>query len=273
MSLIKREGTFRFNVTEHGIGQTRESKYPQLILALQAYEYWDEQEQEWVDWAGVEENEITAYLVLFGGGDKPIFHIDACEKAFGWDGVNFSSLNECIVDGETCIQAVVAENIYNDIVSLQVSRIDHVDATPGRTLQKLEVSEIKDLDKQFALPLKKRAGIKPVKPKGAPTVPVVKPKSKPEPEPEQKTEVKPPKKDKKTKAAPPKQIKGCTQEDAWEACMKAKDASVTDDKLGEIWLQAVATIAPDGDEDNMTPELWQQVKEVVITQVKDDVPF
>jgi hypothetical protein len=264
MSLINRIGTFRGVVTEHGIGKTRKSDYPQLILSLQGVEYWDEDESVWVDWSSEEENQITAYLVLFGGDDKAMFHTDACIKTFGWDAVSFTSLDNCIEDGETKLQFLVQENEYEGNVTLQVGRIDHWDAEPGRTLQKLDADELKDLDKRYALPLKKVAGVKPVKPKGAPAVP--------EKKPETATESAPPKKDKK-KTAPPKKEKSCTLEQAWDACMKAKDKSIDDEKLGEVWLRAVETIAPDGDEENMTPELWQQVKEVVIEQVTGNLPF
>ena len=268
MGLINRTGTFRGVVTEHGIGKTRKSDYPQLILALQAVEFWDEDESVWVDWSAEEECQINAYLVLFGGDDKVMFHTDACIKTFGWDAVSFTSLDNCIEDGETKLQFLVAENEYEGNVTLQVSRIDHWDAEPGKTLQKLDADDLKDLDKRYALPLKKVAGVKPVKPKGAPAVPKVKPKAE-----EPVEEAIPPKKDKK-KTAPPKKEKGCTQEEAWEACMKAKDKSIDDEKLGEVWLRAVETIAPEAQDDTeILPEQWQQIKEVVVEQVKSDLPF
>jgi hypothetical protein len=264
-------GIYRGLIVDHGVGETT-NKNPQWIAALHAEEYWDESEKVWVSYADREDTDITAYLVLAGKEQNELFHCKALEKAIGWDGQSFAALAGMDLS-ETRIQFTVEENDYNDNITLKVTRIDHADAEPGRSVQKLDAAAVKDLDARFASFFRKRKGeTKPVKPVGKPVVPgkkIEKPKVE-EPVEEPTEDAGPPSKAKakaKPKANPPKKEKGCTQAEAWKACKEAKDKSVSDKKLAEVWLEAVETLAPDGDEDKMTPELWARVKVVVSERV------
>jgi len=55
----------------------------------------------------------------------------------------------------------------------------------------------------------------------------------------------------------------------WKNCKKvAMNESISEDRLGGIWLQAVDKIAPDGDEDNMTLKFWKRVEKLVIKKLR-----
>lgn len=258
---------YRGSILDHGLSLTQ-NEYPQWIVALHAEEYYDEEEKIWVDWSDRDDTDITGYFVLAGRDQKEIFHCKNIEKAVGWDGQSWKSLAELDLN-EIKVQFRVEEHTYEENTTLRVAAIDHYDAEPGRTVQKLDVSEVKALDAKYASFFRKRKGEqKPIKPIGKPTIPI---KSKPKVDSSEdvapdKSDDAPPKKEK----AKPKKEKSCTQAEAWKACKKAKDESISDSKLANIWLQSVETLAPDGDEDQMTPELWQRVKEVVSEQVSGD---
>lgn len=268
-------GTYRFSIIDHGISLTT-SEYPQWVVALHAEAYWDEEEKVWVSWADRDDTDITAYLVLAGKEQKEIFHCKSIEKAVGWDGQSWRSLAELDLS-EVKVQGRIEENTYNETTTLRVTAIDHYDAEPGRTVRKLDASEVKDLDARFASFFRKRKGEKkPVKPVGKPVVPgkksIAKPKVEvpaPEETPEVETDV--PKAPKKTgKTSKPKKGKGISQGDAWKACKKAKDPSVSEKKLAELWLNTVEKLAPDGDEEQMSPELWERVRDIVCEQVSGE---
>lgn len=274
--LIDREATFRTkNIVDGGLGQTS-TGLPQLTLSLRADEIYDFDEKCWVPWDDVEEREITAFLVLIGKKDNEIFHCKSIEKALGWDGASLSSLND--IDYQNLgIQFRTIENEWEDKVTIQVAGIDHYDAEPGRTVQKLDAVEVKGLDAKYATFFRNRSGEKKPKPVGKPVVPAAKPKTTAPPETDESVpDQAPPKKAAKPLKAPKKAAKktaGCTQNEAWAACSKARHESVSKEQVIDIWLKAVETLAPDGDEDKMSKELWAQVRDVVVAQVKDDIPF
>ena len=279
MPLLDRTGTYRTKgIIDGGLGETS-SGLPQLVLSLQADEIYDFEEKCWVDWSDTETREITAYLVLIGKKDNEIFHCKSIEKALGWDGASLSSL--AAIDFQAAgIQFRVEENEYNDKVTLQVAGIDHYDAEPGRTVQKLDAAEVKGLDAKYASFFRKRTGEKKPKTVGAPKVPSNKPpsgvpKTDTQVAEEAAPPVAPPKAPAKKTKKPAKKAAGCTQTEAWVASKKAKHESISDETLTEVWLKAVETLAPDGDEDKMSPELWQRVRDVVVAQVVDDtdIPF
>lgn len=268
-------GTYRGSIIDHGVAETT-GGFPQWIAALHGLHYYDEQEKTWIDLSEYDEVDITAYLVLAGREQKEIFHCKNIEKAVGWDGQSWSSLAAMDLS-ETQIQFRVEEHTYNENVTLQVAGVDHYDAEPGRRVQKLDAKDLKTLDAKFSTFFRKRKGErKPVKPVGKPVIPnkakareeapAETDESKPDlPSPDSDAPPKAPKKTAKT--AKPKKGKGITQGDAWKACKKAKDESISDKQLADIWLQTVETLAPDGDEDQMTPELWVRVKDIVVEQV------
>lgn len=259
---IDRTGTFRGSITDFGLAITK-NNFPQLVLALCGEGYYDEDEKTWVNWEGVEEADITAYLVLFGAEKNSTLNMKQVQKALNWDGLSFASLLK--TEWESLkVQFRVEPHTYNEQTTLRVNWIDAYDAEPGRTISKLTDDEVKKLDIEYAVAFKKNSGGQQVKPVSASDLPWTKPTEQVEP----KT-TKPPKTSKKKPGSKP----GCTSEEAWTACIAAKAKNISEDKLAEIWVETVSTLAPDGDEEKMTPDLWLRVKEIVMERTKDDIPF
>ena len=158
MQLIKKTGTYRGYAMDSGVSKTKNG-FPQYILACQAVEVWDEDEQAWVDITATEDVEITAYQCLFGGNGEPTRSCQQVMQIFGWSGKSFSELADLDVS-QIAFQFRIEEHEYDGKTSLQVSWIDVSEAIPGRQVRKLDVKEIKDLDAEFSKGLKSLTGTK-----------------------------------------------------------------------------------------------------------------
>ena len=290
MSLIDRTGTFRGRIVDHGVSKST-GGYPQWIASLIASEYYDVEEQVWVDWSEYDVNEITTYLVLFGGKGETL-NSQQVKKVTGWNGNSFAELNGLNLD-EVGIQFRVEENTYEGKTSLQVAWIDEYDATPGRTVRKLNPDELTALDTQYAKFLKqsgkkvtpakapkqttikgkgpidpvlgrlsspqvKAKGIKPTQPKG----PVKKVKKSNDPLGPGASPVAP------LPALPDPDLPTghCTKDEAWGAVNDLKEKNVSDEKIANIWLGACQKVAPGTEQDAITDEQWFQVKEIVLAE-------
>jgi hypothetical protein len=289
MSQINRVGTFRGGIVDAGISLTTNG-FPQYVVALHAEEYYDEDTKSWVSWQGVDENEITGYLVLFGSkSDNPTTTCKQLQKAIGWDGKSFTSLMNLDVSNIK-VQFRIDESTYNEKTSLKVNWIDHYDAQPGRTVKKINEGEIKSLDAIYALGLRKLQGEQqPVKPILAPILPNVPAKladEKPDLPSPTKGRGRPKKDLGQTVQSPPtapvkpvapavqaKPAKPFTKQDAWDFVVKNKPDYVTDEPLARIWTETIQGIAPGGDEDNLTSELWEQVAQITSTRISEEITF
>jgi len=249
MSLVNRTGTFRFRLISTGVSQSS-GGYPQFQMALVAKEYWDRDEEVWVDWSQYEENEIIAYLVLCGSKGKATLNCKQLQKALGWSGESFTELNETDYS-ETIIQGRVEENTYEGNTSLQIAWIDHTNAQPGRAVQKLDADEIKKLDVKYAAALRELSGGP--KPKA---VPNKKPKG-----PSKKIKENP-------NPLPPSSTIG--KQEAWNTVIEAKAKSISDSVLSEIWLRTIEEL---GGEENFETGDWERLKNIVVEKVTDDIPF
>lgn len=274
MSLIDREGTFRGEVVDGAPGVTSKDNL-QLCLALKALEIYDFDEEKWEDWQELgqgEYDEITAYLVLISADQNEIFHFKSVEKAFEVQFDSVAEMENFDFTGKQ-IQFRTENSTYKDKTNLKVVAIDHFDAEPGQRVQKLDEEKVKSLDAKYASFFRGRRGEKkPVKPISKPKVPsAVKPKSPTKPKAD-KTPEKPstPKKPEKSKKSPPKpkKAKGCTEADAWKAVNEKTSAD--DAALTQMWFEAIATVDPDGEGDNMNNELWSQVKDIVIERANSE---
>ena len=285
MSQINRTGTFRGYAIDSGMGETKNG-YPQWVANLQAVELYDEDTQQWVDWSGYEESEITGYFVLFGGDGNPTLTAKQIQKALGWSGESLQDLNADF--SEVPVQFRVEESTYQGETRLKVTWIDNADAEPGRSIQKLDNDDVKKLDAKYAAALRKLGGGP--KPKSVPAKPSIsKPempapavdkesakaalkaemekraarskaaeaKSKKKPGPKPKTQ--PPKA--VTENPDPEPIETSTLEQAWEAVYAAKPEVMSDDDLGTKWLEVIDKY---GDQDTLSPAEWAVVRDEVI---------
>jgi hypothetical protein len=255
MSTITKTGTFRGIILDAGIATTKNG-FPQWVAQLEATEYYDDETKQWVNWTSYEEKHITVYTVLFGGEGKPLLSYNQLQKAIGWSGVSFSEL--VTMDySQVKIQWRVETNLYEGVTSLQVKWIDAYDAEPGRTIQKLDPDKVKELDAKYINALRQASGGP--KPKKVEPGPI----SAPAPLPAKV-------KNKKTKPTMPSTVAlpVCTKEEAWNSAYEVKDQSVTDNQVAEIWLKTIETM---GGEKTITN--WSKVRDTVIEQVKQDLPF
>ncbi len=154
MSNINQPGIFRGDILDRGLGVSS-GGYPQLMLSLRAAEKYDEQNGVWLPW-DCEESEATAYLVLFGKNNKPTLNARQCMTALDWDGASFASLQEN--KSVTQIQFRMEASEYEDVTRIKVAWIAPYDADPRRSINKLDASDVKKLDAQFAAALKTIGG-------------------------------------------------------------------------------------------------------------------
>ncbi|HDY89742.1 MAG TPA: hypothetical protein ENH82_16710 [bacterium] len=277
MSLIDRAATFRGNVVDHAVSVTK-NEFPQFVCKLVAKEIYDEEEQVWVDWTDVDENEITAYVVLYGSKGETLSS-NQVKKVCNWDGASFQALNDGDYS-ETGIQFRVEEKVFQKQTRLQVSWIDEYDAVPGRSVRKLDQGELKQLDAKYAQFLKaggKKAA--PVKASGAKAGIVKNTKSAKPTSP--KGPVKKVEKQTATEAiagsksdlSEPPAIPSddvptghCTKDEAWNTVVEMRDSKISDSQLAECWSAAVKDAASGKQSDELTEEEWFKVQEKVMSE-------
>lgn len=250
MSLINRAGTFRGSILDSCVSSST-GGFPQFVIMCNAAEYYDEEIGEWVGW-DVDENELTAYLVLFDGKDRKTLNCKQVEKVFGWDGLSFEELDN-LDASEIAIQFRIKESVYQGNTNYQVEWIDEYDATPGRVTRKLEPAELKALQARYAKLLKGNT----TKTKAPAT------KTKPPTAPGRTTKKKDPPKAPPT-TAPPKRVVGSTKEEAWNACVELKAKGITDEQLSTIWVESVEKTAPNKTDEQIIPEEWTEILNLVL---------
>lgn len=258
MSQITKTGTFRGVVLDAGMATTKNG-FPQWVAQLEATEYYDEETKQWVNWTPYEEKYITAYAILFGGEGKPLLSYVQLQKALGWSGISFSELATMDYT-QVKIQWRVETNLYEGNTTLQVRWIDVYDAEPGRTIQKLDPDKVKELDAKYANALRQASGgPKPKKVEMAqPTAPI----------PAKVKKARTPKIEELVPPPAPPIAEGCTKEQAWNSAYEVKPEIMTDDQISDIWLK---TIEAKGGEKAIAD--WSIVRDSVIEQVKDELPF
>lgn len=264
MSLVDRTGTFRGVITDHAVSLTT-NQFPQLVAQLQGLEYFDDDEKVWVDWSDVDEREITAYMVLFGGKDKETLTCKQIKKVTGWSGKSFTELNDMDMS-EIKLQFRVVEHTYNENTSMQVEWIDEYDATPGRSVRKLEKKELAELDAKYKPILTATSGG--VTPAKAPTKPKAKPKAPKNGPPTAKEAVEA---EKALLKAPPARTDlpagKCSRKEAWDICVDLKYKAIGSEKLAQVWNTTVERIAGKTTPDSkVTDEQWFLIKEAVLDE-------
>lgn len=266
MVKLTQEGTYRGLILDHGVSQTKNG-YPQFVVNLSALESWNENDEEWIDFSEYDAG-MMGYFVLVGGDAKPLLNMDQVMKATGWDGQSFSVLDSMDLSN-TMVQFRVEWNEYNGNESLQVSWIDHMDATPGVKVKKLDKDELKTLDAQYKNVLKLVSGkSSPVvskknkpksttseKPKRRGRPPKVKPEDTPDPESDISTP------------------QPCDIETAWgDFAAQAEKIKLDGDEINKIWLEVIENIVGDKDEDDITDEEYGQIRAKLLAH-PDICPF
>lgn len=269
-------GTYRGDITEHSLGVTKKSGYPQFIVRVNALEKWIETpsdlehfemtEPGWVDWSSFGED-ITGFLVLFNDADtfnedSALLNYEQVQLATGWAGDDFEPLN----NGEFVGQKIlfrVEENTYENNTTLQLEWIDAYEASPTRELSKLDGDKVKDLSKKLSVKKSK---------KPAAAKPAAKPAAK---KTEEKAPAKaPPKKKEEPVAEEVEETSNdlptaCSQGEAWEFVCDHKGGN-SDSDVQDAWISAVTEVGGDKDEDNFTDEEWAKVRNIVVRDLSLD---
>ncbi len=276
MSLIDRVGTYLGYAPAHVMGQSS-GGYPQLILQCEATHYYDEEVEDYVE---VTDQELRAYLVLYGKMNKPICNCEQAKKVFGWDGLSFQALAEMDLS-ETRFLFRVEENTYEGNTTLQVSWIDVDTASPTRQISSLDTKDLQKLDAKFGLAKVGKKGDKP-KPTGKPKPPKVSTKKK---DTKKKTDTKTETATEAIASGPPapatkpveekkvveEKTGSTTRNDAWayieeqvpEAALSTEDRAIE-------WIKAIEKIHGGPDDDTLTGEEWFQVQTLIISET---IPF
>lgn len=281
MSLIDREGTYLARIDDHGVSETK-NNIPQWCAYLYAThiyveeadcEAWGLTEPGWADLDDFDmPREITAYQTLFGHSGDPTLGYDQVQAATGWDGASFAALNTMDLNGHV-ILIRTAVNEYNGKSRMNVDWVDNKDASPTRSLRKLDSDGLKDLDARFgnkmnagkkATPAKAPAKAAEKSTTKAVTTPAAKKKS-----------AAPPASKKETVEAPPEKDAGLApamdKAEAWGKLCEVSE-NVDDDARNAAWLtgcEAVGGDPDDGgrDEDDFTDEDWGRVFATACTEL------
>lgn len=287
---IDRVGTFKGIIEEQGIGASS-SGFPQYVVRLKATEKWVDSAEEmeafkltepgWVNWSEYDQYATGYFILMFNdknnpGAHKPSFHIEALQRAVGWAGDSFATLNDPKNVGKT-VMVWAEENEYQGNVSIKLQAIDAADASPNRSLRSLDPAGIQNLDAKFAGALagvKKQA--KPVTAakapgKAPPTPPATKPASTPTASPASATTA-PPSKTPPTKAPPAKVAApfaagACTKDASWEAINKGKGGK-SDDDVATAFLAAIDALADGIAEADITNEQWGAIRDHALAALK-----
>ena len=278
MSMINSTGFYRGRIVDHGIGTIGDMELPQWNANLLAVEKYDADLDDWVDWAPYEECEMPAYLCLFSKkGDETLNHTQL-QKAIGWDGCDLCELAEMDLS-DTIVLFEVRENRYTpeggeERITLRVDWIDKWDATPGRSVKKLDPDALKELQAKFGSK-KKAKPASAATAKTAPVAPGTKPAAPTAPAPRAPGEVRKVTKPaapvtQPTPPAPANQVAKdpVSKEEAWETCASMKRADVTDAMLAKAWTKHVNKIAGKGTSDaDITDVQWREIQDAVLDVV------
>lgn len=245
---IDRIGMFRGTPTDWGVGLTSKAKLPQLELDLRVTHFFNPETGDWEDYLSYDMS-IRAYICLYsdkGGTMKELWGADQVKDALGWDGLSFESLAGGNY-GERIVSFIVKENEYDGKTTLQVSWIGSEDATPGRSIEKLDAGKLAAITSKFSSVMVAKAAPKAASKSKAAA---------------KKKATKPP------KAAAPIEV-GVTKKSAWVLVNEKSPENVDGDKLAELWTAAIDAIGKN--EDDMTPADWKTVQDQVITDA--NIPY
>lgn len=293
---IESIGTYIGEITESVFGLTNKAQLPQAVLRLKAEKKYIESPDDikwfqenkkllldgapaYVDWSEYDESIVGFFLLFSTKNDKPTLNADQLLKATGWTFPRFDQLPS-LVGQRVMFQVREKKGYTNDAGQfvtqageLEVSWIDHVDASPERTLKGVDEDQVKALMNQYKAYAVK-APAKPATFTAAPTV--AKPPATAAPNAASNVQTTttpaatatmtttatppakaPPKRKPKTEAAAVPS--GTTQLDAWNAVNAAK-GDVPDKDMETIWCEAVGEVLGDRAENTATSADWDAVK-------------
>ncbi len=170
---IDRAGTFLVKEIDRALGQTKKQGLPQLTIRVQVVNYFDQVNEEWVDFSEYE-METNAYFTLaFNGKDgmETSMSYDQIMKVYDWDGRDFQMLTEIASPELFMVKVKDNDPEYAAKNPFVVDWIDTADTDPHGGLKKLDTAGVQALQVQFgALLNKKGKATPPASAKKAPSI-------------------------------------------------------------------------------------------------------
>lgn len=268
--LANREGIFLATIGEHSVAPNGPAK---LATFMANYHLIEELAGDGVNDISGEGLTITGYHYLEKkDGSLNEFTIEKLREATGWDGRDPFWLEDSL-PGDLVVKLTLEFDIYNGKQSLKVKYIDHRDSTGGGVVKATD-AEKSAIRNKLASKLRAIAGGSTVKssvPTGTPTMPV---KTTESPAattgpatvaaPAPTTPSAPAKRGRpKSAAAAPVApvIVECTQDQAWDAFVKAAPAGETEKNINSQWTKILNDLFPTKGDEDMTPADWGKVRE------------
>ena len=263
---VDRAGTFRAEVVDSGLGQTRKAGYPQLNINAKLIEYYDEDTEKWVDWSEYNQ-EVDCRLCLFGlvGKDKKLgttLTYDQACKVFNWDGADLLELTKPKIGIKFQVRVEDNDPEYADKTPFQVNWIDVYDANPTRKMDNCTLEEVKGLQAKYAALLKAKA---------KPVAPVKAPKKAANGKSPLKAPPKIPTVTATTSSKVTTPVGNYTKTAAWRSVVELKNDDISDEELGIIWQKAIHDVSNGAGEDVLNGAGWWNVKEMVLDTI--GLPF
>ncbi len=268
MSLIDKVGTYLGYAPIHGMGVSS-GGHPQLELQCEATHYYDEEVGDYVE---VTDQELRAFLVLYGKDQKPLRNNEQVKKVFGWGG-SFPKLATMDLSGIRFLFRV-KENVWEGNTNYKVDWIDVDTASPTSQISSLDAKDLQALDIKYGIVTAGKKTDRP-KPTGKPKPPKTTKKTTKKAE-GKKTPVGPPApveapSQTTTEATEEKKTGSTTREDAWayveeqipEAALSVEDRAIA-------WTEAIEKIHGGPDDDTLTPEEWFKVQTLIVSET---IPF
>lgn len=236
--LVNRDGRFRAQIRDAGVGETGPNKLTTWTAAFLITEEWNG--REWVD-ISAEGMTVTGFFYIEKGiwkdgkcigTDLNEFQIEMIKKAIGWDGCDLSFLQ----GGEyPPVQIVVEHKEYNGKVRPKVEFINPYDSEGGGSgVIKSDDQTLKKINSRLGMKLRALSGGSNAAPKTPP-----KPKAPPAP-------------------------KKMTQEEAWEKFFAngVEKGGLTEEQITELWTDELEKGAS-----------FEALAEFDFERLAEDIPF
>ena len=270
--LANREGIFLATIGDKSVAPNGPNK---LATFMANYHLIEELGPEGATDVSNEGMTITGYHYLEKkDGSLNESTIQKLREATGWDGRDPFWL-EYSLPGDLVVKLTLGFDVYNGKQSLKVNWIDHRDST-GFGVVKASEAEKTAIRNKLASKLRAIAGGTPAKtapaPASAPTMPVKTPEAATAAAPAASPApvAAPPAKRGRPKSAPaapvapvaaPAAPPACTQEEAWDAFVKAAPGNATEENVASQWTKILNDLFPTKGDEDMTPEDWAKMRD------------
>ena len=160
---IDRVGTFLVKEIDRALGQTKKQGLPQLAVKVQVLQYYDQANEEYLDYSEYDMQTDAYFTLAFNGKDgmETTFSFDDIMRVYNWDGRDFQTLTELPAPETFMIKVKDNDPEFAAKNPFVVSKIDTADANPSDGLRKLDAAGVQSLQAQFGALLNKKGKVAP----------------------------------------------------------------------------------------------------------------